>query len=255
MTFAASSDNKKSTVLEPTSSWPKAKSKAEVTDVSNLIKAEMPPNVFLLAADNHTALLPLLRQNPSLASKQDEHGYSLLHAAASYNHVSLLRSLVNEFQVDPGLKDEDGETCLFVTESVLVATCLVEELHLDTNITNCNGLTAVEKIEEEGEFLEVASYLRRSGGVTSDSGDFPPMAERSHPPPLPTNVTVDVGTMADQQLNSEAQPDPEFKRRIEELAAKEDFHGEERQRELRALITDAVRGVTAEERDTRRRLQ
>jgi len=243
-------------VLEPTFSCPKAKARAKVTDGFNLKEAEMSPNPFLLAADNPTALLPLLRQNPSLASKQDEHGYSLLHAAASYNHVSLLRSLVNEFQVDPGLKDEDGETCLFVTESVPVATCLVEELHLDTNITNCDGLTAVEKIEEEGEFLEVASYLRsRSGGVTSNSGDFPPMADRSHPPPLPANVTVDVGTIADQQLNGEAQPDPEFKRRIEDLVAKEDFHGEERQRELRALITDAVRGVTAEERDTRRRLQ
>lgn len=217
----------------------------------------MPPNLYLLAADNSPTLLPLLRQNPSLASKQDEHGYSLLHAAASYNHISLLRSLVTEFNVDVNLKDEDGETCLFVTESVPVATCLVEELHADTNITNGDGLTAVEKIEEEGDFLEVASYLRsRFGGVTSGRGDFTPIAEGSHPPPLPANITLDVGTVDDQQLNGEAQqPDPEFKRRIEELAAKEDFHGEERQRELRALITDAVRGVTTDERDTRRRMQ
>lgn len=217
----------------------------------------MAANPFLLAADNSPALLPLLRQNPSMASKQDEHGYSLLHAAASYNQIPLLRSLVNEFNVDVNLKDEDGETCLFVTETVPVATCLVEELRLDTFITNDDGLTAVEKIEEEGDFLEVASYLRsRSGGVTSHAGDFSPITAQSHPPPLPSNVTVDVGMMADQQFSDEIQqPDPEFKRRIEELAAKEDFHGEERQRELRALITDAVRGVTAEDRDTRRRLQ
>ncbi len=217
----------------------------------------MSPNPYLLAADNSPALLPLLRQNPSIASKQDEHGYSLLHAAASYSHTSLLRSLVNEFNVDVNLKDEDGETCLFVTESVALATCLLEELHVDTSITSDDGLMAVERIEEEGDFLEVASYLRsRSGGGPSDTGDFSPITERSHPPPLPANITVDVGTMADQQLNGETQePDPEFKRRIEELAAKEDFHGEERQRELRDLITDAVRGVTAEERETRRRLQ
>lgn len=217
----------------------------------------MSPNPFLLAADNPPSLLQLLRQDPSIASKQDEHGYSLLHAAASYNHISLLRSLVNEFNVDVDLRDEDGETCLFVTESVSVATCLVEELHVDTSITNEDGLTAVEKIEEEGDFLEVASYLRSmSGRMTSDTGDFPPMAERSHPPPLPANVTVNVGTTADQPLHGETQqPDPEFKRRIEELATKGDFHGEERQRELRALITDAIRGVTAKERDTRRRMQ
>jgi uncharacterized protein len=217
----------------------------------------MSPNPYLLAADNSPALIPLLRQDPSIASKQDEHGYSLLHAAASYNHLGLLRSLVNEFNVDVNLKDEDGETCLFVTESIAVATCLLEELHSDTNVTNDDGLTAVEKIEEEGDFLEVASYLRsKSGGVTSQPGDIAPIAERSHPPPLPANVTVDVSTMEDQQLNGETQqPDPEFKRRIEELAAKGDFHGEERQNELRALITDAVRGVTAEERETRRRMQ
>lgn len=107
----------------------------------------MAADPFLLAADNSPALLPLLRQHPPKASKQDEHGYSLLHAAASYNHIPLLRSLVNEFDVDVNLKDEDGETCLFVTESVPVATCLVEELHLDTSITNDDGLTAVEKIE------------------------------------------------------------------------------------------------------------
>lgn len=219
----------------------------------------MSPNLFLLAADNSPALYPLLRQDPSIASKQDEHGYSLLHAAASYNHISLLRSLVNEFNVDVNLKDEDGETCLFVTETVPVAMCLVEELHLNITITNNDGLMAIEKIEEEGDFLEVASYLRsiRSGGVASSAGDFnSPIIERSHPPPLPANVRVDMGTMADEQLSGEAQqPDPEFRRRIEELAAKDDFHGEERQRELRALITDAVRGVTAEERDTRRRMQ
>lgn len=225
----------------------------------------MSPNLFLLAADNSPALLPLLRQDPSAAAKQDEHGYSLLHAASSYNHISLLRALVNEFHVDVNIRDEDRETCLFVTESVAVATCLVEELHVDTSITNTDGLTAAEKIEEEGDFLDVASYLRSwsasragtdAGGMTPDTGDFSPIAGRTHPPPLPANVSVDVSTMTDQELNSETQqPDPEFRRRIEELAAKDDFNGEERQRELRTLVTDAVREVTSEERGTRRRMQ
>lgn len=225
----------------------------------------MSPNPFLLAADNSPALLPLLRQDSSAAAKQDDHGYSLLHAASSYNHISLLRALVNEFRVDVNLRDEDRETCLFVTESVAVATCLVEELHVDTRITNVDGLTAAEKIEEDGDFLDVASYLRRrsasgagtdAGGMTLGTGDLSPIAARSRPPPLPANVSVDVGTMVDQEHNGETQqPDPEFRRRIEELAAKDDFHGEERQRELRALITDVVHGVTSEERETRRRMQ
>lgn len=217
----------------------------------------MSANPFLLAADDSPALLPLLRKNPSIASKQDEHGYSLLHAAVSYSRIPLLRLLVNEFKVDVNLQDEDGETCLFVTEDVAAATCLVEELHLDTTIKNNDGMTAVEKIEDEGDFLEVASYLRsRSGGVTSRTGDLSPIRAGGHPPPLPANVYLNMGTMEDGQVKGEShEPDPEFKRRIEELAAKEDFHGEESQRELRTLITDAVRNVAAEEKDTRRRMQ
>jgi uncharacterized protein len=230
------------------------------------------PNPFLLAADDSASLLPLLRQEPAIATRQDEHGYSLLHAAASYDRIPLLRALVHDFNVDVNLTDEDGETCLFVTENVAVATCLVEELRLDTGVVNKDGLTATEKIEEEGEYPEVATYLRvnatvreraRPGGVTTLTGDRPPIAEGPSPPPsttqppsLPANVRMNISTAEDggHGEGGNGEPDPEFRRRIEELAAKEDFRGEDSQRELRTLITDAVRGVAAEERDTRRRI-
>src|SRR3954453_12366083 len=126
----------------------------------NTTPAMAQSNPFLLAAENSSNLLPLLRSNTSLASKQDEHGYSLLHAAASYNHIELLRSLVNEFQVDVNLKDEDGETCLFVTETVPIAQCLVEELHTDLEARNDEGMTAAQKIVQEGDFPDVAIYLQ-----------------------------------------------------------------------------------------------
>lgn len=84
-------------------------------------------NPFLLAADNSSALLSLLRENPRKASLQDEHGYSLVHAAASYNRLDLLRALVREFDVDVNLKDEDDETALFVVETVEAAKLLVED--------------------------------------------------------------------------------------------------------------------------------
>jgi ankyrin repeat protein len=214
-------------------------------------------NPFLLAAENSPALLPLLRSNLSLASKQDEHGYSLLHAAASYNHIDLLRSLVNEFQVNINLKDEDGETCLFVAETLPIARCLIEELHIDAEVRNDEGMTAMEKIAQEGDFPELAAYLQTvSGGLMDgDSVTREVVGGSSNRLlPLPSNVTVDIGTMPDQILDGEAQePDPEFKRRIEELAAKDNFHDEEGQRELRDLITDAVRDV-GESRDVRRRI-
>ena len=117
-------------------------------------------NLFLLAADNSPQLLLLLRANPALASSQDEHGYSLVHAAASYNHLDLLRILVHEFHVNVDLKDEDGETALFVAETIDCTKILVEELHANITVRGEEGKTAREKIEAEGDFPEVAVYLR-----------------------------------------------------------------------------------------------
>ncbi|MCJ1376500.1 hypothetical protein MMC20_007743 [Loxospora ochrophaea] len=224
-------------------------------------------NPFLLAADDNPSLLPLLRSNPSLASSQDAHGYSLIHAAVSYNHLDLLRALANEFKVDINLKDEDGETALFVVETVDAAQVLLEELGADMTVTNVDGMTAEEKIRTDGDYVTVAEYLRESRVRGKDGslphsapGEAPASSSNTHLPPLPPNVTINLATMEDA-----AQPgssgtdfaDPEFRRRIEELASRDDFAGEDGQRQLRELITDAVRevGGPISERDVRQRLE
>lgn len=213
------------------------------------------PNPYILAADNSPSLLPLLRSNPSLASAQDDHGYSLLHAAASYGHLDLLRSLLREFCVDVNLTDEDGETCLFVAETVDVARCLVEEFGIDKDRKNAEGLTAEESIQEDGSFPDVAEYLRGTSNAGTAEPTSPSAARANMP--LPPNVRVSLGTMAEPTEEGAADaPDPEFRRRIEELASRENFHSEENQRELRQLVEDAIRGVGAEtqSKDVRRRL-
>lgn len=65
-------------------------------------------NPLLLAADNPEELLSVLQADPSLATQQDEHGYSLMHACASYNHLDILRALVNEYHVNINLR---GKSC------------------------------------------------------------------------------------------------------------------------------------------------
>jgi len=214
-------------------------------------------NPFLLAAatpDPDPRLLPLLRSKPSLAATQDGHGYSLLHAAASYNHIDLLRALVGEFRVDVNLTDEDGETCLFVAETVDAAKCLVEELHIDLAVRNEEGMNAVEKFKSEQEYPDVAAYLHLYNTQKASNDTEGDVADH-HPPPLPPNVKIDINTLSEPWVNGlDQEPDPEFKKRIEELAANENFHSEAGQRELRELITDAVRGVGQEERDVRRRM-
>lgn len=210
-------------------------------------------NPFLLAADNAPQLLPLLREYPSLAAGQDEHGYSLMHAAASYNHLDLLRALVNEFHVDVDLKDEDGESALFVVETIDCARVLVEELHADISLRGLEGGSAREKIQEEGDFPEVAVYLRLKelegeGREVNGAG----ATNGVHPPPVPEGIQVNFGTMAPEEESDEV-VDPEFRRRIEELAQREDFQGEDGQRQLRELITEAIRGDVGQQRDVRRR--
>lgn len=215
-------------------------------------------NPFLLAADNSPELLPVLRANPSLAVAQDEHGYSLIHAAASYNHLDLLRTLVLELKVPVDLKDEDGETALFVCETTECARILVEELHADTSVHGDEGKTAREKIEAEGDFPEVAAFLLQfeDGNATSTSNNVNGNATQTnimgHAAPVPDGISINVGTMTPDDVGEEV-VDPEFKRRIEELAAREDFQGEDGQRELRELITEAIRGQVTKDREVRRR--
>ncbi|KAL7914133.1 hypothetical protein GGI35DRAFT_236153 [Trichoderma velutinum] len=205
-------------------------------------------NPFLLAADNSPALLPLLREKPELASGQDEHGYSLVHAAASYNHLDLLRTLIQEFKVDVNLKDEDNETALFVVETTDAAKALVE-LGVDVLHRGLEGLTAREKIEGEDDFPEVAVYLatveseKAGKELEASAAEFMKNA--------PEGMKVTVGTM-DETQDIPAEFDPEFRRRIEELAQREDFNTAKGQADLRKLVEEALldQGLS-EERNVR----
>lgn len=201
------------------------------------------------------AILTSLAQHPQLASTRDAHGYSLVHAAASYSQLAVLRELVQTYHTDVNILDEDGETPLFATEKAEVAGCLVEELGADTSIRNEEGKTAEEKIgEEEGETHEVYQYLKslRTGGEPASAAAV--QTEGVHPPPpLPDGVKVEMGTMAEDAVGDA--PDPEIRRRIEELAARPDYESEEVQRELRELVQDVVSGMGGEEgRSVRRRV-
>ncbi|KAK0104764.1 hypothetical protein ONS95_005034 [Cadophora gregata] len=220
-------------------------------------------NVLLLAADNPAKVLQYLQENPSSASIQDEHGYSLVHAAASYNHIELLRAVVEDYHVDVNIKDEDGETALFGIETVEIAKILVEELHADITVRGEPGQSARERIAEDGDFPEVAVYLRMrelqdqvngAGGLRSRSAITPtsqPDNSIERPAPLPEGMSVEFGTMVPEDAGELV--DPEFRRRIDELAARDDFNEEEGQEALRKLVKEALGGEVGEERSSRQR--
>jgi ankyrin repeat protein len=193
------------------------------------------------------AILSSLAQHPQLAAARDAHGYSLVHAAASYGQLGVLRDLVQKYSADVNILDEDGETPLFATENVDVAKCLVEELGADTTLRNEEGKTAEEKIaEEEGEAHEVFQYLKslRTGAEPVSAGAVE-TADVHPPPPLPDGVNVEMGTMAEDEAGDA--PDPEIRRRIEELAARPDYESEEVQSQLRELVTEVLSGMGGED--------
>ncbi|KAH7130592.1 hypothetical protein B0J11DRAFT_255499 [Dendryphion nanum] len=210
------------------------------------------------------SILTSLSQHPELASASDAHGYSLVHASVSYAQLPVLRELIQTYNANVNILDEDGETPLFAAESVEVAQCLVEEMNADIGIQNSDGKTAEEKIaEEEGEANEVYLYLRsmreaRGGDVGNRSVIADAVAQQTDgvhpPPPLPNGVKINVGTMEEEDAGDA--PDPEVRRRIEELAARDDFQTEEGQRQLRELVAEVVTGMGADQagRSVRRRV-
>jgi hypothetical protein len=125
-----------------------------------------------------------------------------------------------------------------------MARCLVEELGADWRIRNKEGMTAREKIEEEGDWPLVGAYLR---DTESNSAASITAAGHHSPPKFPVSVTAidDPTTTANTDTNGPTETevvDPAFKARIESLAARPDFQDEEGQKELRNLVTEAVRG-------------
>jgi hypothetical protein len=202
-----------------------------------------------LVPERPQVVLEKLQAHPDIASKQDAHGYSLVHAAASYAHLDLLRALIQEFNVDPNIKDEDGETALFSVEDVEMAKALIE-LGTDMSLRNNDDQTAAQKLADEDEQPAIAAYLREVAGSSEDptaggatNGAAAGQGGFGAPPPLPEGLQLNIGTMIPEEAG---EADPEFRRRIEELAAREDFETEEGQRALRDLITDALSGVASE---------
>lgn len=194
-----------------------------------------------------------LASHPNLAHKADVNGYTLLHAASSYAALDVLKSLVKDCRVDPNIKDQDGDTPLFYAETVAIARCLVEELGANAKLVNNDGKDAVANAranadDGEGGWDEVADYLqaRLSGPTDKSTSTNAAETETQQAPLLPPNVQVNLGTMSADELDA-VEADPEFRARIEALAARQDFGEESGQRDLRALVEEAVGGLEDEQ--------
>lgn len=97
-------------------------------------------NIWILASDGDSEAVKALITSGTPVNSQDENGYSVLAAAISWGHFDLTRWLVQTAGADINIRDTDGETPLFVVESLDAAKLLVE-LGANVKATNHDGLT------------------------------------------------------------------------------------------------------------------
>ena len=82
----------------------------------------------------------------------DENGYTLLHAAASYNQLDILRFLLlgsSNTQVNVNAVDNDGDSALHYSTKVDAAKLLIDIGKINPSITNSDGKTALQAKQDE----------------------------------------------------------------------------------------------------------
>ncbi|KAM9929645.1 hypothetical protein OXX59_001046 [Metschnikowia pulcherrima] len=190
----------------------------------------MVSNIWVAAADNQVEIVEkYLTSNEFSANAKDPNGYTPIHAAASYGHLDLLKMLVSNGG-DINIQDNEGDTPLHHAEDVVTAKFIVEELKADFKIKNEEGQTAADYIEEEGEYPELAQYLR------SLSHDKPETINGSALEGLPIPGSVDGHAIRYSMEEDVGDIDPESRRKLEEIA-----NSENPEEALRELVTSAVR--------------
>ncbi|TNY22406.1 ankyrin repeat-containing domain protein [Rhodotorula diobovata] len=197
----------------------------------------MAHNIWLAAGGegNLDRVRQLIEQGTS-PNSFDDNSYSPLHAAASWAHADILRFLV-QHGGDINLADSDGDTPLYVVESVPMAR-LVVELGGDPHHVNAEGLTPAAALQEE--YPHIALYLRTLTGEPSSA----PSAPSDPTAPAPSTSTPSASASASAQPNLDAPTDELMQavRGIMERSERGDLSEQETDDLLREVVERAVGG-------------
>ncbi|WVQ70104.1 uncharacterized protein L199_008329 [Kwoniella botswanensis] len=113
-------------------------------------------NLWVAASDGDLERVQYLIENEGFTpNDKDSNAYTPMHAAASYAHLELLTYLLSKGG-NINIPDDDGETPLFVVETLEAARFLVEN-GVEVGWRNEDGLTAVDQLQEDHP--EISSYL------------------------------------------------------------------------------------------------
>jgi ankyrin repeat protein len=205
----------------------------------------MPANIWVAAGDGDVERVQVSRQTFSMfsftnlaqalldeglsANAKDENDYSPMHAAASWSSLAVLRLLVSRGG-NVNLTDDDGETPLFVAESVETAQLLLE-LGADPLHKSKEGLTvrlhasmcfSTESAQPAQHLAEdqpaVARFLASVTGETIDAPDDEEMAIDERAEALSRNLVASIQGMSAEEATDDR---------------------------LRSLVTDALRNAAA----------
>ncbi|BFZ58441.1 hypothetical protein PYCC9005_005503 [Savitreella phatthalungensis] len=199
-------------------------------------------NIFIAASDGDAErVVTLLSSGDVYVNGHDANGYTILHAAASYGHLELLRLLVREHGGDINLEDFEGDTPLYVVEDRETARVIVEELGGDTAHRNKEGLTALEYLVEEGDFPDVVAYLSSVTPQAGDAGVETPQDVSGNAEGAAMQYEMEAGYSAEQLDNMDGLP-AEVRAQIAEILSKTEEDGIDRDDQLRQLLTTALAG-------------
>ena len=98
---------------------------------------------------------------------QDEHGYSPMHAAASYSSLTIIEYLVSH-GADVNIRDEDGDTPLLVSETPEVFEALVAA-GADPNAVDAQGKGIVDKCMEDENDVMINYFVSKGMQVLVSS--------------------------------------------------------------------------------------
>lgn len=129
-------------------------------------------NIWIAASDgNLNYVKSQIESGKHTANDKDPNGYTPLHAAASYGHLTLLQYLLDEAKGDINICDNDGDSILHTVEDLDTAKLLVEKYNANWRIKNEEGQTPLAKLEEEEEFPELIAYFRLLAGESLSGSD------------------------------------------------------------------------------------
>lgn len=196
-------------------------------------------NIFLAASDGDIDSVLQFLDAGIPVNSLDENGYSTIHAAASYNHLELMRTLIARGgNVD--LPDHEGDTPIYVAETAEMCQLMLS-LGADLHHVNGEGLTVLEHVTQEDEFPDVIAYLNRQvhGVDAPEANNLSGMryVEQTAVPDASAEGQPDDSILAGMD-----EIPTETRAQIGEIMRKTGEDGINRDDELRAILSNALVG-------------